>query len=108
MSLSSQNMDQEDLPLNSCYFTCYEDKETGSVFFKCGWGQDVSDIENFAFMLSQINSGQFEESILEEIKSQCGENGNDDLIIFSDFYHSLSLDLKKSKLVVEPSEVDFK
>ena len=108
MSLSSQNMDQEGLPPNSCYFTCYVDKEAGNVFFKCGWGQDISDIENFAFMLSQINSGQFEGSILEEIKSQCGETGNDDLAIFSDFYHSLNSDLKKSKLVVEPSEVDFK
>lgn len=108
MSLSSQNMDQEGLLPESCYFTCYVDKETGSVFFKCGWGQDISDIENFAFMLSQINSGQFEGNILEEIKSQCGENGSDDLIIFSDFYNSLNSDLKKSKLVVEPSEVDFK
>ena len=108
MSLSSQDTDQEGLPLNSCYFTCYVDKETGSVFFKCGWGNEVLDIENFAFMLSQINGGHFEENILEEIRSQCGETGNDDLAVFSDFYHSLVSDLKKSKLVVEPSEVDFK
>ena len=78
------------------------------TFFLSVDGVKIYQIENFAFMLSQINSGQFEGSILEEIKSQCGEAGNDDLVIFSDFYRSLNLDLKKSKLVVEPSEVDFK
>ena len=109
MSPLSQHTPQEDLPPDhSCYFTCYVEKETGNVFFRCGWGQDELDIENFAFMLTQINSGQFEESILEEIGSQCEESENNDLVAFSALYDSLSFDLKKSKLVVEPTEVDFK
>jgi len=109
MSPLSQHTPQEDLsPDDSCYFTCYVEKETGNIFFRCGWGQDALDIENFAFMLMQINSGQFEESILEEIRSQCEGSGNDDLVAFSTLYSSLNSDLKKSKLVVEPTEVDFK
>ena len=103
-----QPTQSEDSPHESCYFHCYVDKETGSVLFKCGWGDSSSDLENFAFMMSQINSGEYEDSILEKLRDQTTNIVNEDLVAFMALYESLMQKPEKSELVIRPTDVEFK
>ena len=104
-----QHAQPEDSPRDeSCYFHCYVDKETGSVLFKCGWGDSSSDLENFAFMMSQINSGEYEDSILEKLRDQATNIGDEDLAAFMTLYEALMQKPEKSELVIRPTDVKFK
>ena len=103
-----QHTQPEDSLYESCYFHCYVDKETGSVLFKCGWGDSSSDLENFAFMMSQINSGEYEDSILEKLSQQGTNVDKEDLAIFMTLYQDLMQKPEKSELVIRPTEVKFK
>ena len=104
-----QHTQPEDSPHDeSCYFHCYVDKETGSVLFKCGWGDSSSDLENFAFMMSQINSGEYEDSILEKLRDQATNIGDEDLAVFMTLYETLMQKPEKSGLVMRPTDVKFK
>lgn len=104
-----QHTQPEDSPRDeSCYFHCYVDKETGSVLFKCGWGDSSSDLENFAFMMSQINSGEYEDSILEKLHDQAVNIGDEDLAAFMTLYEALMQKPEKSELVIRPTDVKFK
>jgi len=100
-----QHTQPEDSPLESCYFHCYVDKETGNILFKCGWGESSSDLENFAFMMSQINSGEYEDSILEELSRQGSNVGEEDLAIFMTLYRTLMQKPEKSELVIRPTDL---
>ena len=100
-----QHTQPEDSPLESCYFHCYVDKETGNVLFKCGWGESSSDLENFAFMMSQINSGEYEDSILEELSRQGSNVGEEDLAVFMTLYRTLMQKPEKSELVIRPTDL---
>lgn len=100
-----QHTQPEDSPLESCYFHCYVDKETGNILFKCGWGESSSDLENFAFMMSQINSGEYEDSILEELSRQGSNVGEEDLAVFMTLYRTLMQKPEKSELVIRPTDL---
>ena len=100
-----QHTQPEDSPLESCYFHCYVDKETGSVLFKCGWGDSSSDLENFAFMMSQINSGEYEDSILEKLGDQTTNIDDEDLATFMTLYRTLMQKPEKSGLVIRPADL---
>ena len=100
-----QHTQPEDSPSESCYFHCYVDKETGNILFKCGWGESSSDLENFAFMMSQINSGEYEDSILEELSRQGSNVGEEDLAIFMTLYRTLMQKPEKSELVIRPTDL---
>ena len=100
-----QHTQPEDSPLESCYFHCYVDKETGNILFKCGWGESSSDLENFAFMMSQINSGEYEDSILEELSRQGSNVGEEGLAVFMTLYRTLMQKPEKSELVIRPTDL---
>ena len=100
-----QHTQPEDSPHESCYFHCYVDKETGSVLFKCGWGDSSSDLENFAFMMSQINSGEYEDSILEKLGDQTANIDDEDLATFMTLYRTLMQKPEKSGLVIRPADL---
>ena len=102
---SSQEIPPENSFSDSAYFLCWTDKETKDIFFKCGWGKTLEDIANFAFMLSKINSGDYEENILEVLKSQTADL--QDLNAFLELYLNYKNN-KDSDLVVPPSMVHLK
>lgn len=102
---SFQAIQQESSFSDSAYFLCYTDKKTGDIFFKCGWSDSSQDIENFAFMLSKINSGDYENNILEILKDQTGET--EDFETFMKLYLAFKAS-EKNGLVVPPSMVEFK
>lgn len=100
-----QHTQPEDSPLESCYFHCYVDKETGNILFKCGWGDSALDLENFAFMMSQINSGEYEDSILEELNREGSNVDKEDLVTFMTLYRTLMQKPEKSGLVIRPADL---
>ncbi len=100
----------QDTPLessfsDSAYFLCWTDKETKDIFFKCGWGDTLEDVANFAFMLYKINSGEYENNILDVLKHQTEDTN--DLSVFMELYFKYKND-KHSDLVVPPSMVHLK
>ena len=100
-----QHTQPEDSPLESCYFHCYVDKETGNILFKCGWGDSALDLENFAFMMSQINSGEYEDSILEELNREGSNVDKEDLATLMTLYRTLMQKPEKSGLVIRPADL---
>ncbi len=102
---SSQDIPQESSFSDSAYFLCWTDKETSDILFKCGWGDSLEDIANFAFMLCKINSGDYESNILEVLKSQTADSK--DLEAFMSLYFKYKNN-KDSDLVVPPSMVHLK
>jgi len=109
MSELSQNLPPQDLP-SSSYFTVFVEPETFDIYFKCGWGRSLEDLSSFASLLYKVNSGNYEEEILQEIERQCsrtGGDGEEQFFAFLSFYDQLKLDAKKSDLVVRPSQVKF-
>lgn len=101
----SQDTPVENSFSDSAYFLCWTDKETKDIFFKCGWGNTIEDIANFAFMLCKINAGDYEGNILDILKSQTQDE--DDLDAFMSLYFKYKSD-KHSDLVVPPSMVHLK
>jgi hypothetical protein len=101
----SQNTQQESSLSDSAYFLCYTDKETGDIFFKCGWADSLQDIQNFAFMMSKINSGDYENNILDVLKSETEKT--EDFETFMQMYLKYRAS-EKNDLVVPPSMVQFK
>ena len=59
-------------------------------------------------MMSQINSGEYEDSILNELKLQCQGAGEVELSLFMGLYSELMSKPKKSELVIRPTKMDFK
>mgnify|MGYP000008274814 CR=1 FL=1 len=103
--IQSQDTPPENLFSDSAYFICWTDKESKDIFFKCGWGQELEDIANFAFMLYKINNGEYEGNILDVLKRQTQDTN--DLSVFMELYLKYKND-KDSDLVVPPSMVHLK
>jgi len=101
----SQEQREEGLSSESCYFLCYTDKDSSDIFFKCGWGESAKDVQNFAFMLSKINSGDYENNILDVLKTQT-ENTSD-FELFMKLYLNYKAN-EKLDLVVPPSMAHLK
>ncbi|MAH49006.1 hypothetical protein CMI37_24475 [Candidatus Pacearchaeota archaeon] len=59
-------------------------------------------------MMSQINSGEYEDSILEKLRDQAENIGDEDLAIFMTLYKALMQKPEKSELVIRPTDVKFK
>jgi len=101
----SQEQREEGLSSESCYFLCYTEKDSSDIFFKCGWGESAKDVQNFAFMLSKINSGDYENNILDVLKTQT-ENTSD-FELFMKLYLNFKAN-EKLDLVVPPSMAHLK
>ncbi len=100
-----QEQRDEDLSSESCYFLCYTSKESSDIYFKCGWGDEAIDVQNFAFMLSKINSGDYENNILDVLKLQTGDSA--DFELFMQLYAKYKAN-EKLDLVVPPSMAHLK
>tara|TARA_R110000744_G_scaffold273865_1_gene387079 strand:+ start:460 stop:636 length:177 start_codon:yes stop_codon:yes gene_type:complete len=58
--------------------------------------------------MSQINSGEYEDSILKKLRDQATNIGNEDLATFMELYEALMQKPEKSELVIRPTDVEFK
>ena len=95
----SQDSPQED----TGFFKCYVDKDTGEVFFECGWGASVPDIENLAFIMSQLSTGKYEDAMLTHIIDQC-DDMPEELELFLNLYEKNKTPLESGSLVIKPSQ----
>ena len=101
---SSHDIPQEDTHNDkSCFFKCYVDKDTGEVFFGCGWGASVPDIENLAFIMSQLSTGKYEDAMLTHIIDQC-DDMPEELELFLNLYEKNKTPLESGSLVIKPSQ----
>lgn len=55
--------------------------------------------------MSQINSGEYEDSILEELSRQGSNVGEQDLATFMTLYRTLMQKPEKSELVIRPTDL---
>tara|TARA_R110000744_G_scaffold281753_1_gene393571 strand:- start:112 stop:291 length:180 start_codon:yes stop_codon:yes gene_type:complete len=56
-------------------------------------------------MMSQINSGEYEDSILEKLGDQTTNIDDEDLATFMTLYRTLMQKPEKSELVIRPADL---
>lgn len=72
-------------------------------FFECGWGASVPDIENLAFIMSQLSTGKYEDAMLTHIIDQC-DDMPEELELFLNLYEKNKTPLESGSLVIKPSQ----
>jgi len=102
--VTSGDLDEQPFSPKSFIIFCLD--EEGNVAFEAAWGDKDVDIKKFANLLNKINTGQFENMILDQLKQQSKtqQNGSKNHSIFNRAYKELS---KPSNLVVDPTNVEL-
>jgi hypothetical protein len=80
--------------------------ETGNVALELSWGEKEEDIKKFAALLNKINTGYFNQMIVDQLKEQSKTqtNGSKNYSIFNKSYKNLN---KPKNLVVDPTSVEL-
>lgn len=104
---SSQELSPEtdsDFTPKSFVIFCLD--QDGNIAFEASWGNTNEDIKKFAVLLQQINSGEFENDVLVQLKEQSLtiKNGTKQFGLFSKNYKQLN---SISDLVIDPTEVEL-
>ena len=54
----------------SCFFNTYVTHD-GDICFSCGWGDNESDLNNLATLISKLVSGKIVPMALKNLREQC-------------------------------------
>ena len=98
----TNELTEEEFRPKSFIIFCLDDD--GEIAFEASWGNTPEDIKNFATLLYQVNNGNFDNIIENQLKEQSKSepNGSKNFSLFSKTYKSLS---SPSMLVIDPMEV---